>query len=44
MDWFSHLLAMAPVSGRLDLRCLYGAPGGSIRKEPRPAGWPTTRC
>lgn len=26
MDWLSHLLAMIPVSGRLDLRCLYGAP------------------
>jgi AraC family transcriptional regulator, activator of mtrCDE len=26
MDWLSHLLAMMPVSGRLDLRCLYGAP------------------
>src|SRR4051812_18954179 len=26
MDWLSHLLAMVPVSGRLDLRCLYGAP------------------
>ncbi|HEY4172198.1 MAG TPA: AraC family transcriptional regulator [Rhodopila sp.] len=26
MDWLSHLLAMMPVSGRLDLRCFYGAP------------------
>jgi len=26
MDWLSHLLAMMPVSGRLDLRCLYGVP------------------
>jgi AraC family transcriptional regulator, activator of mtrCDE len=26
MDWLSRLLAMMPVSGRLDLRCLYGAP------------------
>ncbi|WP_413988596.1 cupin domain-containing protein [Labrys okinawensis] len=26
MDWLSHLLAMVLVSGRLDLRCLYGAP------------------
>jgi AraC family transcriptional activator of mtrCDE len=26
MDWLSHLLAMMPVAGRLDLRCLYGAP------------------
>ncbi|TCR88018.1 AraC family transcriptional regulator [Rhizobium sp. BK376] len=26
MDWLSHLLSAMPVSGRLDLRCLYGAP------------------
>jgi AraC family transcriptional activator of mtrCDE len=26
MDWLSHLLVMMPVTGRLDLRCLYGAP------------------
>jgi AraC family transcriptional activator of mtrCDE len=26
MDWLSHLFTMMPVSGRLDLRCLYGAP------------------
>ncbi|HEX4504622.1 MAG TPA: AraC family transcriptional regulator [Alphaproteobacteria bacterium] len=26
MDWLSHLLAMMPVTGRLDLRCHYGAP------------------
>jgi AraC family transcriptional regulator, activator of mtrCDE len=26
MDWLSHLLAMVPVSGRLDLRCLYATP------------------
>jgi AraC family transcriptional activator of mtrCDE len=26
MDWLSHLLVMMPVRGRLDLRCLYGAP------------------
>ncbi|HET6609093.1 MAG TPA: AraC family transcriptional regulator [Rhodopila sp.] len=26
MDWLSHLFAMMPVSGRLDLRCRYGAP------------------
>ncbi|HEY4252760.1 MAG TPA: cupin domain-containing protein [Roseomonas sp.] len=26
MDWLSRLLAMVPVSGRLDLRCLYGSP------------------
>ena len=26
VDWLSHLLAMMPVAGRLDLRCLYGAP------------------
>ncbi len=26
MDWLSHLLEIMPVSGRLELRCLYGAP------------------
>lgn len=26
MDWLSRLVAMMPVNGRLDLRCLYGAP------------------
>lgn len=26
MDWLSHLLAMLPIGGRLDLRCLYGEP------------------
>jgi len=26
MDWLSHLLSLMPVRGRLDLRCLYGAP------------------
>jgi AraC family transcriptional regulator, activator of mtrCDE len=26
MDWLSRLLDMTPVRGRLDLRCLYGAP------------------
>lgn len=25
-DWLSHLLELIPVRGRLDLRCLYGAP------------------
>jgi AraC family transcriptional activator of mtrCDE len=26
MDWLSHFLSMTPVSGRLETRCLYGAP------------------
>lgn len=26
MDWLSHLLSMTPVSGRLETRCVYGAP------------------
>jgi AraC family transcriptional activator of mtrCDE len=26
MDWLSHLLGMTPVSGRLETRCVYGAP------------------
>jgi AraC family transcriptional activator of mtrCDE len=26
MDWLSRLFDMMPVRGRLDLRCLYGAP------------------
>lgn len=26
MDWLSRLLAMMPVRGHVDLRCLYGAP------------------
>ncbi len=26
MDWLSHVLALIPVRGHLDIRCLYGAP------------------
>src|SRR6516165_11819468 len=26
MDWLSRLFEMMPVRGRLDIRCLYGAP------------------
>lgn len=26
LDWLSHLLELVPVRGRLELRCLYGAP------------------
>jgi hypothetical protein len=26
MDWLSRLFEMMPVRGRVDLRCLYGAP------------------
>lgn len=26
MDWLSRFLSMTPVSGRLEIRCLYGAP------------------
>ena len=26
MDWLSRLFEMMPVRGRLDLRCVYGAP------------------
>jgi AraC family transcriptional activator of mtrCDE len=26
MDWLSHFLGMTPVSGRLEIRCQYGAP------------------
>lgn len=26
MDWLSQLLDIMPVSGRLEVRCLYGAP------------------
>jgi AraC family transcriptional regulator, activator of mtrCDE len=37
LDWLSQLLAMIPVSGRLDYRCYYGAPW-QIAYEPSPVG------
>jgi AraC family transcriptional activator of mtrCDE len=37
MDWLSRLLNIVPVNGRLELRCLYGAPW-KIVYEPSPAG------
>ncbi|WP_341963940.1 cupin domain-containing protein [Pseudomonas sp. RC10] len=37
LDWLSQLLAMLPVSGRLDTRCFYGAPW-QITYEPSPPG------
>ncbi|WP_206173643.1 cupin domain-containing protein [Variovorax sp. RKNM96] len=37
MDWLSRFLGMIPVSGRLELRCLYGAPWRVVY-EPSPAG------
>jgi AraC family transcriptional activator of mtrCDE len=37
MDWLSQLLDMLPVSGQLELRCLYGAPWRVVY-EPSPAG------
>ncbi|CAN7396752.1 MULTISPECIES: cupin domain-containing protein [unclassified Variovorax] len=37
MDWLSKLLHMIPVSGQLELRCLYGAPWRVVY-EPSPAG------
>lgn len=37
LDWLSQLLAMVPVSGRLDTRCFYGAPW-QITYEPSPLG------
>lgn len=37
LDWLSQLLAMVPVSGRLDTRCYYGAPW-QITYEPSPLG------
>jgi AraC family transcriptional activator of mtrCDE len=37
MDWLSRLLDLMPVSGRLDVRCSYGAPW-RIEYEPGSAG------
>jgi AraC family transcriptional activator of mtrCDE len=37
MDWLSSLLDMMPVSGHLEIRCLYGAPW-RIAYEPSAAG------
>jgi AraC family transcriptional regulator, activator of mtrCDE len=37
MDWLSRLFEMMPVRGRLDLRCLYGAPW-RIEQGPGKAG------
>lgn len=37
MDWLSRFLNMIPVRGRLELRCLYGAPWRVVY-EPSPAG------
>jgi AraC family transcriptional activator of mtrCDE len=37
MDWLSRLFEMMPVSGRLDLRCLYRAPW-RIDQGPAEAG------
>ena len=37
MDWLSRLFEMMPVRGRLDLRCLYGAPW-RIEQRPGEAG------
>jgi AraC family transcriptional activator of mtrCDE len=37
MDWLSRLLNIVPVTGRLELRCLYGAPW-EVVYEPSPAG------
>ena len=33
MDWLSHFLSMTPVSGRLEVRCLYGAPWRVIYED-----------
>jgi AraC family transcriptional activator of mtrCDE len=37
MDWLSRLLNIVPVTGQLELRCLYGAPW-EVVYEPSPAG------
>ena len=37
MDWLSHLLDMMPVTGRLEIRCLYGAPWRVVYDD-SPAG------
>jgi AraC family transcriptional activator of mtrCDE len=37
MDWLSRFLEIIPVSGRLELRCLYGAPWRVVY-EPSPPG------
>jgi AraC family transcriptional activator of mtrCDE len=37
IDWLSRLLEMVPVSGRLEIRCFYGAPW-HVGYEPSPPG------
>jgi AraC family transcriptional activator of mtrCDE len=37
MDWLSRFLGMIPVTGQLELRCLYGAPWRVVY-EPSPSG------
>lgn len=37
IDWLSRLLHMVPVSGRVELRCLYGAPW-QVVYDPSPPG------
>jgi AraC family transcriptional regulator, activator of mtrCDE len=40
MDWLSRLLEIMPVSGRLELRCLYGAPWRVIYGQGAPGDIP----
>jgi AraC family transcriptional activator of mtrCDE len=40
MDWLSRLLDMMPVSGRLELRCLYGVPWRVIYGQGAPGDIP----
>lgn len=37
IDWLSRLLDMVPVTGRLEIRCSYGAPW-RVGYEPSPPG------
>ena len=40
MDWLSHLLDIMPVSGRLEIRCVYGAPWRVTYEQSAPGEMP----
>ncbi|XQM33865.1 HTH araC/xylS-type domain-containing protein [Cupriavidus sp. H19C3] len=40
MDWLSHLLDIMPVSGRLEIRCVYGAPWRVTYEQSSPGEMP----
>src|SRR5215469_11780299 len=40
MDWLSRLLDIVPVSGRLEIRCLYAAPWRLVQQQSGPGEIP----